>query len=141
LVVSAASGCSSSDKSGGTCHVQEYDIQADFKQSKSYCASKADCDAFCASVAGQQSYPGCSYEDSKYCGSGSLPTPKVQRVCALYQSIVCGGGPDSFEPHCDTSCTEKAGSSDYDASTDCFTKYKGPIVEGTTCAEALAKLP
>jgi hypothetical protein len=139
LLVIAASACHDDERVTGTCHVYEYDIAADYKERKDYCASKSDCDAFCASVIGQQNYPGCEYEDTSYCAGDALPAPKAQRVCALYQSIVCGGGSDNFQPHCDTSCTEEAGS-DYDPSTDCLIQYRGPIVEGTTCDDALGKL-
>lgn len=135
--------CSSDDdKVKGHCNVAEYDIAADYTEHKTYCSTKSECDAFCASVSGLQNYPGCEYDvssESKYCSGGALPAPKEQRVCALYQSIVCGGGSDAFEPHCDPSCTEKAGS-DYDPGTDCLTQYRGPIVQGKTCDEALQKL-
>ena len=139
LMVPSACSSTSDDEVTGKCRVYEYDIAADFKERKDYCASKADCDTFCASVAGLQNYPGCEYEETKYCVGSSLPAPKEQRVCALYQSIVCGGGDDDFQAHCDTSCTEKAGS-DYEPSTGCLTQYRGPIVQGKTCDEALANL-
>lgn len=143
LLVAISTACHGSDSSApaGTCHVYEYDIAADFKERKDYCASKSDCDAFCASVAGRQNYPGCEYEDTSACSGldGNLPAPSKQRVCALYQSIVCGGGSDDFQPSCDTSCSQEL-KGDYDPSTDCLTQYRGPIVDGETCEDALAKL-
>jgi hypothetical protein len=140
VVPSACGG--DDDKVRGRCNVAEYDIAADYTQRKTYCSTKAECDAFCESVSGLQNYPGCEYDvssESKYCSSAALPAPKEQRVCALFQSVVCGGGSDAFEPYCDRGCTQQAGS-DYDPGTDCLTQYRGPIVEGKTCDEALAKL-
>jgi hypothetical protein len=141
LIVPSACG-GDDDEVKGHCNVAEYDIAADYTERKTYCSTKAECDAFCESVSGLQNYPGCEYDassESKYCSGGSLPAPKEQRVCALYQSIVCGGGPDAFEPHCDPSCSHES-DSDYDPGTDCLTQYRGPVVEGKTCDEALGKL-
>jgi hypothetical protein len=134
----AGAGCTSQSEDG-SCQVSVNVLGTDVWTDSYYCGSHAQCDAFCAANANKGAYGACQWSSGFVCLDGDLPTAPPQ-VCALWQSIVCGGGPDDFQKFCDVSCTTDPNASDYDPSTDCLTKYKGPLVMGPDCGSAEAQL-
>jgi hypothetical protein len=55
-------------------------------------------------------------------------------------SVSCAGAAAAYHPFCDPSCSTDANSSDDDPGSDCLTKYRGPVVQSTNSAKAMAML-
>jgi hypothetical protein len=124
----------------GACIVTKYPINGvSYHEDHDYCMSQSQCDSYCAGAKSLTNIGGCKWDPHGLCEEQpeTLTAPKV---CAVSQSIVCGGGGDDFKTICDPNCTYDPGSSDYDPSTDCLTQYRSQVGHGASCDEAIADL-
>lgn len=141
VALTLLAGCDASEEEGA-CRATNWPVPGtSYSEDKAYGATRAECDAFCASIAGRSDWGNCSYDPTGYGIDGDVPTGlAAEKVCAMYRSIACDGAADAFEPYCDLYCTDQPGTSDYDPGLGCITKWEGPYVEAPNCDEALALL-
>lgn len=141
--VAALTACEP-DGPSGSCNVTTYPVPGtSYNETNGYCATAAQCAAYCDAVRGRSDTGDCNFDAAaNYCFDGDLPRARAGEVfCAVYRSISCGGGSDSYEPHCNgSSCDLSLGSSDYDPGLGCTTRIGSEQATGSTCDAALSAL-